>query len=546
MRQAFKLIWQCDRKAVSLKLFYTFLGSVLPLVNLYVLKLLVDSVANVVSVGDSQFAIQDLRLLVYALLFCAIALTGRLIGVFNTVNNDKLTQKLTDYINDLIQRQSIRLDISYYDNSDYHDTFHRAQSEAAFRPIRILENIMTVFGSAVSLAGVVVMLCAVSWQVVAIMVVAAFPAFCVRLSKSRRIYRFRRETTETVRRSNYYGQLLSNRRYAKEVRAFGLASFIREQYVEMRKMLVDQLLAISHRLAVFDAVTAVVESVALCLVLLGLIKPVVGGVITLGSFVMLFEAFRRGQGYLNSLVNGVSGLYEHRLFISNLFEFLELTPSIESPANPLPFPEKVESVQFDNVTFTYPAMNSPVLRNFSLTAKIGEVTLLNGENGSGKTTVLKLLLRLYDPEKGSVRINGIDIRQFDVNELRSNISVIFQDYVPFYFSARENIVFGDIEHGDDAERLAESIRRADAGSVLQSLGKGLDTQLGRMFSEGEELSMGQWQRIALARQLYSHASVLFFDEATAWMDSGARKVFEQTVDELKGTHVIILVSHREL
>lgn len=543
MKEAFKLIWRCDKKSFLLKLFYTVCNSLLPLANLYVLKLIVDEVTAAATVDG--FMLRDSLLLQSLLAFCVITLLNRLINVVSAVNNDVLTQRLIDYINDKIQTQSVRLDMAYYDNPEFHDTFHRAQQEAAFRPIRILENMVQLVGSVISLAGVAAMLLASSWQVIVVMVVAVVPTFCVKLYKSRRIYRFRRETTQLMRRSNYYGSLLTNRNFAKEVRSFGLADYFRGCYVEIRRSLVTQLLAISRRLAVYDAITALVEALALGLVLFFLVKPVVGGALTIGTFVMLFEAFRRGQSYLSSLVSGISGLYEHKLFINNLFEFLELKPSILSPANPTAFPAWVEEVRFDDVTFSYPDMKQPTVSHFSLTARRGEVTVIGGENGFGKTTLLKLLLRLYDPQQGAIRINGIDIRQFDVPTLRRNVSAIFQDYVQFYFTARENVVFGDVDNADDARRLAEALELADADGVVAKLSKGLDTPLGRQFDHGEELSMGQWQRIALARQLFSRAPVLIFDEPTAWMDVAARRQFRQTLDKLKPDHIILLIRHTE-
>ena len=374
---------------------------------------------------------------------------------------------------------------------------------------------------------------------------AVVPTFCVRLYKSRRIYRFRRETTPTMRRSNYYGRLLSDRLYAKEVRSFGLAAFLRSRYVDIRRRLVGQLLSISRCLAFFDALTALLEALALAAVLLCLVRPVVSGAVSIGTFVMLFEAFRRGQGYLNSLVGGVSGLYEHKLFINNLFEFLSLEPSIVSPAQPLPFPDKVLTVQFDDISFAYPGMKRPVLSHFSMTASSGKVTHLRGENGFGKTTLLKLLLRLYDPQQGTVRINGIDIRRFDVTELRRHVSAIFQDYVQFQFTARENIAFGDIDHPDDRRRMDDALRMSGADGVVDVLSRGLDTPLGRQFDDGEELSMGQWQRVTLARQLYAQAPILLFDEPTAWMDAAARTRFFQTLESLAPDHLVILVSHAE-
>lgn len=543
MLKALKLIWQCDRRGFILKLIYTALGSLLPLANLYVLKLIVDAIVTSSNQLSGVPSSMPTDIIIPVAMFCGIMLLNRMVSILGTVNSDMLTQKLIDYINGIIQSQSLRLDMAYYDNPRFHDTFHRAQQEAAFRPIRILENLVSVFGALLSLVGVGIMLLVASWQVVAVMVVAMTPTFIVRLVKSRRIYAFRRETTQLSRRSSYYGALLTNRAYAKEVRAYGLGEHLRSLYVGIRRQLVSRLFSISRRLAFYDALTSIVEVVALGLSVFLLMKPVSDGTITVGSFVMLFEAFRRGQGYLSSLVGGVSGLYEHKLFINNLFEFLELKPNIVSPNEPVPFPEKVVKVEFDDVTFSYPDMKEPTLKNFKLLAERGKITCITGENGYGKTTMLKLLLRLYDPQQGAVRINGIDIRRYELSALRRNVSAIFQDYMQLQLTVRENVEFGDLQHRGDALRMIEALRNADAEVIVEGLPDGVDTQLGRQFDGGQELSMGQWQRIALARQLFADGQVLFFDEPTAWMDKGARLHFSQLLQELSRNHVVLLVQH---
>lgn len=543
MLKALKLIWQCDRRGFILKLIYTALGSLLPLANLYVLKLIVDAIVTSSNQLSGVPSYMPTDIIIPVAMFCGIMLLNRMVSILGTVNSDMLTQKLIDYINGIIQSQSLRLDMSYYDNPRFHDTFHRAQQEAAFRPIRILENLVSVFGALLSLVGVGIMLLVASWQVVAVMVVAMTPTFIVRLVKSRRIYAFRRETTQLSRRSSYYGALLTNRAYAKEVRAYGLGEHLRSLYVGIRRQLVSRLFSISRRLAFYDALTSIVEVVALGLSVFLLMKPVSDGTITVGSFVMLFEAFRRGQGYLSSLVGGVSGLYEHKLFINNLFEFLELKPNIVSPDEPVPFPEKVVKVEFDDVTFSYPDMKEPTLKNFKLQAERGKITCITGENGYGKTTMLKLLLRLYDPQQGAVRINGIDIRRYELSALRRNVSAIFQDYMQLQLTVRENVEFGDLQHRGDALRMIEALRNADAEVIVEGLPDGVDTQLGRQFDGGQELSMGQWQRIALARQLFADGQVLFFDEPTAWIDKGARQHFSQLLQELSRNHVVLLVQH---
>ena len=322
-----------------------------------------------------------------------------------------------------------------------------------------------------------------------------------------------------------------------------MAPFFRKRFVDIRKALVTDLVRISRRLGVYDSICAIVETAALFFVTMFLIMSAVNGSITVGSFVMLFEAFRRGQSQLTSLVSSITGLYDNRLFIGNLFEFLDLEPTILSPKDAKPFPKHVSSVEFRDITFRYPKMERDVLSHFNLTARAGEVTQIEGENGFGKTTLLKLLLRLYDTDQGAVLIDGVDVREYDLKGLRHGIGAIFQDYVRFYCTAEENIAFGDIENYDH-DRVLYAAELAGVDKYINKLPKGFDTPLGRMFDDGEELSMGQWQRIALARQLYSDAPVLIFDEPTAWMDVPSRDKFYKTLEMLKEQRkVIILIKH---
>lgn len=543
MKQLFKalnMIRQCHRSSFYWRIIYVIILSVLPLLNLYILKFLVDSVTT----GQPP-ALMGVEFNTYSLLgiFCVIFLINRLVSVCNGVNNDVMSQRLQDYISDVMQKQSAALDMAYFDNPEYHDTYHRAQQEASYRPLQVLNGFMSLFGSLITISGILVMLSTASPWIIVVMIVAVVPSFIVRIIKARQIYAFRRDNTQNYRRTAYYTALLGNRDFAKEMRTFGLTPYFRERFMSIRKILVANLLKISRRLGVYDSICAVVETAALFFVTFFLISSTANGAITVGSFVMLFEAFRRGQAQLVSLVSAVTGLYDNRLFVGNLFEFLDLKPTIVSDKEALPFPEKVETVEFRDITFRYPKMERDVLSHYNLTARCGEVTQIEGENGFGKTTLLKLLLRLYDTDQGAVLINGIDVRKYDLKGLRRGIGAIFQDYVRFYCTAEENIAFGDIQNLDH-ERVRHAAHLSGADKFIDRLPQQYDTPLGRLFDNGEELSMGQWQRIALARQLYSDAPVLIFDEPTAWMDVPSRERFYQTLETMKqNDKVIILIKH---
>lgn len=534
--QALLMVRQCDRGAFRRRVLYVLLQSLLPLVNLYLLKLLVDSVSASIQGGVSA------RSFLPCLLgMTAVFLTNRVVSALDRVNNDLLSQRLTDYMSDIIQRQAARLDLSYYDTPAYHDTFHRAQQESASRPLAILNSFMAVGGAVVSVAGVTLMLAGASWLTVVVMVLAVLPSFVVRLRKAKRIYDFRRQNTQLYRRTAYYAHLLTSREAAKEMRTYRLAPHFRRLFVEARRRLVSRLLAISRRIGLADILCGVVEAAAMLLVVWLLAARAFSGALSVGSFVMLFEAFRRGQGYLTSLVAGISGLYDNRLFVGNLFEFLRLQPSILDPSEPLPLPDRIDEIELRDVTFRYPGMQRDVLHRFNLKARVGEVTRLDAENGYGKSTVVKLLLRLYDPQQGLVLLNGIDIRRFPLDDLRRRFGVLFQDFMRFACTAAENIAFGDIDHPHTPVLHAASLSGADR--VAQAQTDGYQTLLGRTFDGGQELSMGQWQRIALARALQSDAPVLLLDEPVAWIDVAARRQFYTTLQQLKQHKIIIMITH---
>ena len=543
--KALLMVRDCDPGSFWRRLLYQLLQSILPLVNLYLLKLLIDSVQVG---GDSALFVQ------YLLTMCGVFLANRIVGALSSVNNDVLGQRLIDHLSDLLQHQSARLDMQYYDNPTYHDTLHRAQQEASFRPLQILSNFSALVGSVVSIVGVVVLLVTATWWVIVVMIVAVLPGFAVRLYKARQIYRFRRDNTQLYRRTSYYSALLTARDFAKELRAYGLAPLFRGRFVEVRKRLSARLLSISQKLGLLDILCGFVEAGAMLAVVWLLASQAFAGAITIGSFVMLFEAFRRGQGYLSSLVGAVSGLYDNRLFVGNLFEFLALEPTILAPAEPLPVPEEITEVEFRDITFRYPDMDRDVLSHFNLRARRGEITPIDGRNGFGKSTLIKLLLRLYDPQEGQVLVNGIDILRFRPEELRQRFGVLFQDFVRYNLTVTDNVLpsnsspklgEGDRRSAVVEESVKQSLFLSGADTFVNKLPQKEKTLLGRLFDGGSELSMGQWQRLALARALATNAPVLLLDEPAAWLDHDARQHLQQTLRELEPTKIILLVTHSQ-
>jgi ATP-binding cassette subfamily B protein len=261
--------------------------------------------------------------------------------------------------------------------------------------------------------------------------------------------------------------------------------------------------------------------------------------------VMYFQAFQRGQSYLREMMAGLARIYEDNLFLSDLHEFLDLKPKVAEPPRPAPFPQPIKSgIVFDRVSFHYPNDGREVLKNVSLTIEPGETVALVGENGSGKTTLIKLLCRLYDPTAGNIAVDGIDLRNYSAAALRREIGVIFQDYSHYNLTARENIWLGNVELPADDDRIALAAQQAGAHEVIQKLPESYQTVLGYWFEKGTELSVGEWQKIALSRAFLRDAQLIVLDEPTSAIDAKAEYEFFQKFRQLTKGRAVILVSHR--
>jgi len=269
------------------------------------------------------------------------------------------------------------------------------------------------------------------------------------------------------------------------------------------------------------------------------------GHVTLGDLALLYQAFNRGQDLMRALLSDVGQIYSNSLFLGHLFAFLNLESQITDPSAPERTPGAIrQGVQFHGVTFRYPGSERAALRDFSLTVPAGQIVALVGANGAGKSTLTKLLCRFYDPESGTITIDGTDIRRFSVADLRRMLTVLFQHPVPYHATAAENIALGDMRLTPDGEALAQAARSAGADEVIQRLPHGYDTLLGKWFAEGTELSGGEWQRLALARAFLRRASLIILDEPTSFMDSWSEADWFERLRALASGRTTVLITHR--
>ena len=542
LRKVLGLICRSDRRLLLLHVLMMLCTSLLPLALLYAVKYLVDAVEQLVRLPHGGL---PTGVWICVAAFCLIYLLNRLCSIFGGYISGLLGEKTVNNIQRMIQKQSAEVDMSYYDTPSYYDAMYMAQQESAHRPLVLLDQMTALVSELITLVGVVFILCAFSFWTVPVMLLAGLPAILVHMRRVKVLYAWRKSRIKDNREANYHAALLTNRNFAKEVRSYGIYGFVQARFWEIRKRLYRQRRAISRKTSILAALTACWDVVALLLILYLLFRNTLAGLLTVGGFVMYFQAFRKGGSAMQSLVKAVSGIYENHLFLSNLFQFLELEHRIQSPEHPVPFPSEIrDGIRFNNVSFSYPGAETNVLDKADYFFEPHRINRISGANGMGKTTLVKLLCRLYDAKEGSITIDGTDIRQFDVKELRDNIAVIFQDFVGYAFTAEENVKMGRRSE-DDVNCFADALSASGADEVIAKLTHGEKTLLGKLFEGGEELSMGQWQRIALARALYKKAPILVLDEPNSWMDAGGRANFRKHLPELCRDRLVILISHED-
>jgi ATP-binding cassette subfamily B protein len=387
------------------------------------------------------------------------------------------------------------------------------------------------------------LLLSLHWGIALVLLLAVVPEGLIHLRYANSQYDWRRRNTPTERRARYFSELLTSNYHAQELRLYGLGNLFVRRYRDLRERLRREGLALLTRQARRQWLAQSLATVAVFGAYGYIAWSAVGGGITLGDLVMYFQGFQRGQEFLRQLLRGVSTLYEDSLFLTNLYEFLDLNTRVSEPARSQPMPRPLRNgIVFEKVSFGYGPRQ--VLHDVDLVIPAGATIALVGENGSGKTTLIKLLARLYDPGAGRITFDGVDAREFTTTALRRELGVIFQDYARYNLTVRENIWFGDIEDAADPLRLARAARQAGAAELIGRLPGGLETVLGNYFDAGEELSVGEWQKIALARALLREAQVIVLDEPTRAMDASAEYDMFKRFRELAVGRTAILVSHR--
>ncbi len=445
---------------------------------------------------------------------------------------------------DRVMDVSTRIDLLAFESPDFYDRLQRARSQGQFRAMQTVNGLLGIGGAAVASIAIVITLAALQPLLLPFILIGYVPLWIVASLNTRDLYHFSRGMTPSDRQRSYLQNVLMGRNSAKEVRAFNLASFLRERY----DLLYDERIAELRKLAKRRTGRSLLGSLAssgVTVATIGMLSWLyVSDRMSLAAAGAAIFGLYQLANRLQALHFSATSLYEATLFIRDYSSFLTLEPEVEAAEGKRPAPEKFSRLSVENVTFTYPESDRPAVDGVSLEIAQGEVVALVGENGSGKTTLAKMLAGLYRPQSGAIRWDDVDLADVDADDLRRAVSVIFQDFERYLLPARENVGLGRKERIGDLEAIFAAAARADAHEFLDRLPEGYETMLGREFSGGFDLSIGQWQRVALARAFFRDAPFVILDEPTASLDARAESNLFERMRELLHGRSVVLISHR--
>ncbi len=539
--RALKIVWETSPLWSFFNALVVILKGALPLLFIFVVQQLVDQVGGKVGIQGKE------EMYVWGVLgFAAfVFVLNSVINASSEIISEKHSFYINDWVQDKIHERTVSIDYVHFDDFTFQNVFYRAINESVYRPAKLYYGFISLLQSTITLVLIGGLLFTLHWFVDLLLVIFAIPVVLIRLKSSREIYRFKQEHTEDERRVGYYNNLLTTRGFAKELRAFNLSRLFKERFEKYKNGLRDERFALLKKKAKYELLFQLITAVVLIFVVGFISKETMAGKLTQGQMVMFFLAIYRGYTYLQSFLKQVAGLYEDGLFLRNLFEFLDFKWESSLNEKKKEFPKVFsKSIQFEKVTFKYPNSSRNVFTDLNLTLYPGETVALVGANGTGKSTLIKLLCGLYHPDSGSVKVDGVSIPEITTSSLAKNITVVFQDFMLYNVSARENIWFGDINKSKNDDVIEESTQKSGIHQTLKGLPKGYETTLGTLFKDSEMLSQGEWQRIALSRSFFNDAQLVILDEPTSSLDAYTEAKLIDNFKTIVQNRTAIIVSHR--
>ena len=518
----------------------TLLMAIIPLIPLYLLKLLIDSLADINKL-DSSF-----RSIIWIIAGIGLAqLVSIVLGTVGTYISFWQNEIVVDKMTDKVAEKSSNLDFGYYDSNQFFDVFQRAQQQANIRPLAVLGTCIGLGKNFITLIAIAGLLMTLHWAVVVFIFLLALPATFIRLRFSREMVELNEEQTARSRKAGLFKGMLSGKNFAMELRTFGFGPYVKQVFITLLRKLREERRDLQLRQTY---IMTGLQSFEILAVLLGagyVTYQAFHQNITLGDVAMYFALFQKGQSEIKALFGSAVAMNEHRLYLDHLFQYFDLESYVVDPPQPLPLPAPITKLSLENVTFTYPNTTTEILHGVSCHFERGKITAIVGKNGCGKTTVVKLLNRLYDPTGGHISINSSkDITNLKLRDYRSQVSTLYQDFSKYDLPVNQNILLADTYNQPSPQRIQMAAQQAEAHQFISKLPNQYQTQLGRAFWAGEELSGGEWQKLALARCLYNDADILILDEPTAHIDPVTEEKIFETIKAIAQDKILILITHR--
>jgi ATP-binding cassette, subfamily B, bacterial len=540
-REAIKLVWKSAPGWALTNFSVSFLRSFLPLVLIWLLKGLIDGLNTAISSARGS-SISDVIWLIIAVV--VIWFLDEASSDFGSFIRKKQSMKLEDYMYNLLHAKAVRLDLINFERPEYFDCLARASREAPWRPNSILNNIVSMLRGLLSLLLMAGVLAYLHWTIALLLLVFNVPGIWLRLHYAGILYNFQKKQTAEARKTAYFNWLLTGDRPSREIRLFGLGNYFISLFRKSFLKTKEEEITIVQKRAVIELISDLFKAAAVMITLIFIAGRTINRSISLGDMAMFVLAFRQGMVYIKDLFSSMAGLYEDSLFIGDTFEFLNLNENIKA-VPPVILPgELTKSISADCLCFTYPGNKTRAIDNVSFEIKKGEIIALVGPNGAGKSTLVRLLCRLYDPDSGSIKYDGNNIKNMEPEQYRKFLSVIFQDFMLYNLEAGENIRFGNIDESKPDEKIIASASITGIHDLIKTLPGGYSTIIGNLFDDSRELSWGEWQKLALARALFRDAPVLILDEPSSALDADAEyEIFSRLRTIVKG-RTTVLISHR--
>ncbi|MBZ5588732.1 MAG: ABC transporter ATP-binding protein/permease [Acidobacteriia bacterium] len=541
--RALRLVWRAAPRLTAWWSLLLVVQALLPVLVVFLTKMLVDDVAGAVR-GPGGWEQAQRPLLLAAALAGVLVLSEVLQAAARWLRAAQ-AEVVKDHLSAQVHEQALAVDLAYYESATYFDQLHLIRYDIYQRPVALMENVGSLLQNSITLVAMLVVLVRFGVWVPLALVVSTLPALWVVVRYAIRQHEWRVRTTADERRAFYYDWQMTSREHAEEVRLFHLGDLLQRRFADLRRRLRGERLQLARKEGLSGLAAGAGALAIAGGALAWMVWRTVRGSVTLGDLAMFYQAFSQGQRLLRSLLENVGQIYTNSLFLGNLFGFLALEAKVVSPPEPVAVPAKAGlAIRFRSVTFRYPSSDRPALRGFDLEIPAGRMVAVVGPNGAGKSTLVKLLCRFYDPQDGTIELDGVDLRRFRPEELRRLVTVLFQQPAHYSATLRENIALGDVSLPADYFPVASAARAAGADEAAARLKQGYDALLGTWFAGGTELSVGEWQRVALARAYFRNAPIVLLDEPTSAMDSWAENAWLDRFRTLVAGRTSLIISHR--